>query len=67
MKFNEKLRNEREDRDITQTELGEVLKMSQRKISRLERGDTEPTTDEIIKICSFFEKTADYMLGLTDK
>ncbi len=67
MKFNERLRNEREDRDMTQKELGDALNMSQRKISYLEKHQTEPTTDEIIAICRFFNKTADYMLGLQDE
>lgn len=67
MRFHERLRNEREDRDMTQTELGAALKMSQRKISHLERRDSEPTTDEIIDICRFFNKSADYMLGLSDE
>ncbi len=67
MNFNNRLRNEREDRDLTQAQLGEALGMPQRKISRLERGDTEPTTQEIIAICKFFNKSADYFLGLSDK
>jgi len=67
MQFHERLRNEREDRDMTQTDLGEALFMSQRKISRLECKATEPTTDEIISICKFFNKSADYMLGLKDE
>lgn len=67
MQFHERLRNEREDRDMTQTDLGKALFMSQRKISHLECKETEPTTDEIIAICKFFNKTADYMLGLKDE
>lgn len=67
MKFYERLRNEREDRDMTQKELGDALNMSQRKISYLEKKQTEPTTDEIIEICRFFNKSADYMLGLKDE
>ncbi len=67
MKFHERLRNEREDRDMTQKQLGDALNMSQRKISYLEKKQTEPTTDEIIAICKFFHKSADYMLGLKDK
>ncbi len=67
MQFHERLRNEREDRDMTQTELGAILFMSQRKISRLECKASEPTTDEIISICKFFNKSADYMLGITDE
>ncbi len=67
MKFNERLRNEREDLDLTQAQLGNALGMPQRKISRLERADTEPTTEEIILICRYFNKSADYMLGLSDE
>ena len=67
MQFHERLRNEREDRDMTQTDLGNALFMSQRKISRLECKATEPTTDEIIAFCKFFNKSADYMLVLTNE
>ncbi len=52
---------------LKQAELGEKLGMSQRKVSRLETGSTEPTTDEIVAICRFFNVSADYILGLTDE
>lgn len=52
---------------MTQEELAKVLFMTQRKISRLECKVSEPTTDEIVSICKFFNKSADYMLGLTNK
>lgn len=52
---------------LKQAELGEKLGMSQRKVSRLETGSTEPTTDEIVAICRFFNISADYILGLTDE
>ena len=48
---------------LKQADLG----MSQRKVSRQETGSTEPTTDEIVKICRFFNVFADYILGLTDE
>ncbi len=67
MQFHERLRNEREDNDMTQQQLGDALNMSQRKISYLEKKQTEPTPDEIIAICKFFNKSADYMLGLKDE
>ena len=65
MKFHENLKAMREDKDLTQTELGKILNMSQRKVSHLERKNSEPTTEEIIQICRFFKVSADYMLGLT--
>lgn len=52
---------------LKQAQLGEKLGMSQRKVSRLETGSTEPTTDEIVAICRFFNVSADYILGLTDE
>lgn len=66
MKFNERLRGLREDKDINQTQLGILLNMSQKKISRLETKQTEPTPEEIIQICKLFKVSADYILGLTD-
>lgn len=67
MKFNERIRALREDKDLNQTQLGKIMNMSQRKISRLETGESEPTTDEIISFCRFYKVSADYILGLTDK
>ena len=65
MKFHENLKALREDHDLTQTELGKFLNMTQRKISHLECKNSEPTTDKIIQICKFFRISADYLLGLT--
>ncbi|MBQ3519328.1 MAG: helix-turn-helix transcriptional regulator [Clostridia bacterium] len=67
MQFHERLRNEREDNDMTQKQLGDAVNMSQRKISYLEKKQTEPTPEEIIAICKFFNRSADYMLGLKDE
>lgn len=66
MQFNEIMRAKREDMDIRQEDLGKMTDMTQRKVSRLERGDTQPTIEEIKRICIFFNLSADYMLGLTD-
>lgn len=67
MQFNEIMRAKREDMDIRQEDLGKKIGLTQRKISRLERGDTQPTIEEIKKICIFFNLSADYMLGLSDE
>lgn len=67
MQFNEIMRAKREDMDIRQEDLGKKIGLTQRKISRSERGDTQPTIEEIKKICIFFNLSADYMLGLSDE
>lgn len=66
MSFGEKLRNLREDADINQTQLGVALGITQRKISYIECGKYEPSIDDIIAICRYFNVSSDYMLGLSD-
>ncbi len=62
--FGEKIRNLREDRDLSQTELGLALHMSQRKISYIERDRCEPNLQDIVAFCRFFDVSADDLLGL---
>ncbi len=62
--FGEKLKNLRESMNLTQTELGAKLHMTQRKISYLERDKYEPSMDDIRAICIFFRISADYFFDL---
>lgn len=66
MKFYERLRGLREDKDITQSQLGKELNMTQRKISRMETGTAEPNIDDIKNLCEYFNVSADYLLAFTD-
>lgn len=67
MNFNERIRNLREDADKTQSEIAKIFNTSQRKISRLETGESQPTLQDIEQYCLLFDKSADYILGFTDK
>ena len=62
----EKIRNLREERNMTQTDLGKALNMTQRKISYMEHNRYEPSIGDIREICLFFGISADYLLGLTN-
>ena len=64
LSFGEKIRNLREDNDLNQTQLGEAVNMTQRKISYIECGKYEPSIDDIIAFCRFFKVSADYLLGI---
>lgn len=66
MQTNELLRALREDLDLSQTEVGEQVNMSQRKLSCIELGRTEPNLDDIRNFCRFFNVSADYLLGLPE-
>ena len=67
LSFGEKVRNLREDRDLNQTELGQALNMTQRKVSYIECGKSEPSVDDIIAFCHFFKVSADYLLGIPNE
>lgn len=66
MKTYEVLRMLREEytNQLNQTEFGKKLNMSQRKISRLETGQAEPTPEDIRAYCNYFKISADYILQL---
>lgn len=66
MEIYERLRGMREDRDLNQTQIGDALHMSQRKISYIEKGETKLTADEIIAFCRLYNVSADYLLGLPE-
>ena len=63
--FGEKLRLLREDAELNQTELGDAVHMTQRKISYLEIGKYEPGMDDLKALCSYFNISADYFLGFS--
>ncbi len=60
----EKIKNLREDKNLTQSQLGTALNMTQRKISYLENNMYEPSIQDIIEICHYFDVSADYLLGM---
>ncbi len=64
MTFGEKIRALREDRDITQGELGKALGMTQRRVSYIENDRYEPSLQDIYTLCTYFEVSADYLLGI---
>ena len=63
----EKIRNLREDADLNQTQLGNAVNMTQRKISYIECGKYEPSLDDIVSFCHFFKVSADYLLGIPNQ
>lgn len=60
------MRELRIDRGLKQDELAEVLEVSQASVARYENEIIELSIPLIIKICKYFEVSADYLLGLTD-
>lgn len=61
-----RIRNLREDKDMTQTQMGEILFCSQRVYSNYERGDIDIPTIILSRIADFHNVSVDYLLGRTD-
>ena len=62
-----RIRDLREDRDLTQKQIAEVLGMSQTGYSKYETGENDIPTAILIKLADFYGTTTDYILGRTDK
>lgn len=63
LSLGEKIRLLREERELSQAELGNAVGMTQRKVSYLECGKYEPGLEDLRQLCSFFQVSADYLLG----
>ena len=63
LSFGEKIRLLRENKELTQTQLGQHINMTQRKVSYLENGKYEPSLEDLRTLCDFFQVSADYLLG----
>lgn len=59
----ENIRNLREDRDLKQKDLAEILNVSQNTYSQYETGVIELTASTLIKLADFYGVTVDYLLG----
>lgn len=62
----QRIRDLREDRDLTQVKMGEILSCSQRVYSNYERGDIDIPTEILIKLADYYDVSVDYILGRTD-
>ena len=64
MDYRERIRGLREDRDLTQKEVGKILNKSQQGYSHIESGRAELKTEDLITLCKFYNVSADYIIGL---
>jgi len=62
-----RIRNLREDEDMSQTEIAKLLNVSQATYSRYESGTLDIPSQILIKLAIFHNTSIDYLLGLTDE
>jgi len=54
------------ERNILQKDIAKDNSIALRTYQSYEKGESEPTTTTIIKLCNYFNVSADYLLGLSD-
>ena len=66
METNEILRGLREDKDLTQQNIADILKIGRTMYRRYELGETEIPIRHLKTLCIFYGVSSDYVLGLPD-
>ena len=67
MNYRERIRSVRDDRDLTQAQIGELLNKSQQGYNHIEAGRAELKIEDLITLCKYYHLSADYLIGLTDE
>lgn len=66
MKYYERIRGLREDRDLTQQEIADLLHIGQRTYSDYESGKTRIPIDRILVLAQFYDVNLDYITGASN-
>ncbi len=66
MDYLDKLISEREDRDLTQKEVGSVINKSQQGYDHIEKRRAKLTIEDFIKLCGFYNIDPNYFLGFIE-
>lgn len=64
--FGDKLKQLRIEHGVTQKQIAEYLGIAPNSLQSLEYGKTRPTYENLVKLCNYFQVSADYLLGLSD-
>ena len=62
-----RIKDLREDHDLTQTQVAEAIGITQRKYSYIETGTQQLTSEILIKLSKFYGVSVDYILRLSDE
>ena len=64
MEIAEKIKSLREDKDLTQQDIADILDTTRQQVYKYENGLQEMTVSRLAKLCRFYGVSADYILGL---
>ena len=66
MNYRMRMRNLREDHDLTQREVAKIINKSQQGYGHIEDGRAELKIEDLIKLCKFYGVSADYFIGMDE-
>jgi len=66
MNYRERIREIREERNLTQVEIGKILNKSQQGYNHIEAGRAELKIEDLARLCQYYDVSADYLIGLID-
>ncbi len=67
MHFTKRMRDLREDKDLKQDDIANILNITRQQYQLYESGKRKLPIDLLIELCKFYNVSADYILGLSDK
>lgn len=60
-----RIRDLREDRDLSQAQIAKIIKTTQQQYSKIETGQADISGEKLCLLAQFYNVSADYILGLT--
>ena len=60
-----RIKDLREDHDLTQSDIAKILKTTQQQYSKIESGKSDISGEKLILLSKFYNVSVDYILGLT--
>lgn len=64
--YGQRIRELREERNLTQAQLADRIGTTASTVGKYEREGLQPSVETIISLCKFFGVSADYLLGLEE-
>lgn len=61
-----RIKDLREDRDLSQAEVAKVIRTTQQQYSKIETGKSDITGEKLLLLAAFYNVSIDYILGMTD-
>ncbi len=67
MNYRQRMKDLREDADLSQLQVGKAINKSQQGYNHIEMGRAELKIEDLIKLCDLYKVSADYFIGRSDK